>query len=220
MRKSFTLIELIVVIAIIAILAAIIVPNAFKAIEKAKVTEAIADFKTLKTAMYSMYGDTRKWGIENHEDNLAAYPQHGFVFVNNPNVVPYDPRFTELVDDPNSDADPNNDMPGWDGPYVERLKGKTPWKGSYAIQAWRCDDETGGFDSNARDIWLEFEDICYEGPRTNTACPVPDSVALKIDTAVDDGDVRRGEFRVCDDENNWCYCTGNDSLWVIVHNAG
>ena len=34
MRKSFTLIELIVVIAIIAVLAAIIAPNSFKAIAK------------------------------------------------------------------------------------------------------------------------------------------------------------------------------------------
>ncbi|MCF7873830.1 MAG: prepilin-type N-terminal cleavage/methylation domain-containing protein, partial [Candidatus Omnitrophica bacterium] len=49
-KRSFTLIELIVVIAIIAILAAIIAPNAFQAIEKAKIIEAIGDFKTLKTA--------------------------------------------------------------------------------------------------------------------------------------------------------------------------
>ena len=38
--KGFTLIELIVVIAIIAILGAIIAPNAFRAIEKAKMARA------------------------------------------------------------------------------------------------------------------------------------------------------------------------------------
>ncbi|MGQ9755989.1 MAG: type II secretion system protein, partial [Desulfotomaculales bacterium] len=36
-RRGFTLVELLVVIAIIGILAAIISPNAFKAIEKGKV---------------------------------------------------------------------------------------------------------------------------------------------------------------------------------------
>ncbi|NCC82098.1 MAG: prepilin-type N-terminal cleavage/methylation domain-containing protein [Clostridia bacterium] len=37
-KKGFTLVELLVVIAIIAILAAVVAPNAFKAIEKSKVT--------------------------------------------------------------------------------------------------------------------------------------------------------------------------------------
>ena len=64
MKKSFTLIELIVVIAIIAILAAIIAPNAFKAIEKAKITEAIADVKTYKTAIFTLYADTGHWVVE------------------------------------------------------------------------------------------------------------------------------------------------------------
>ncbi|MBU2265567.1 MAG: prepilin-type N-terminal cleavage/methylation domain-containing protein, partial [Candidatus Omnitrophica bacterium] len=64
MQKSFTLIELIVVIAIIAILAAIIAPNAFKAIEKAKVTKAIADLKTYKTATHSLYADTGHWVLD------------------------------------------------------------------------------------------------------------------------------------------------------------
>ncbi|SHJ08964.1 prepilin-type N-terminal cleavage/methylation domain-containing protein [Desulfofundulus thermosubterraneus] len=39
-EKDFTLVELLVVIAIISILAAIIAPNAFKAVEKAKVARA------------------------------------------------------------------------------------------------------------------------------------------------------------------------------------
>ena len=38
-KKSFTLIELLVVIGIIAALAAIVMPNAFKAIEKAKLEQ-------------------------------------------------------------------------------------------------------------------------------------------------------------------------------------
>ena len=46
MRKWFTLIELIVVISIIAVLSAIIAPNAFRAIEKSKITKALSDIKT------------------------------------------------------------------------------------------------------------------------------------------------------------------------------
>ena len=38
-KKGFTLVELLVVIAVIAILASVIAPNAFSAMEKAKVAE-------------------------------------------------------------------------------------------------------------------------------------------------------------------------------------
>lgn len=60
-KKGFTLVELLVVIAIIAILAAIIAPNAFKAIEKSKVATAEADYKAIKTAALGYYSDTGAW---------------------------------------------------------------------------------------------------------------------------------------------------------------
>ena len=49
------------VIAIIAILAATIAPNAFRAIEKAKVSGTISDFRAIKTGAMSYYGDTGTW---------------------------------------------------------------------------------------------------------------------------------------------------------------
>ncbi|OQX54091.1 MAG: hypothetical protein B5M48_01665 [Candidatus Omnitrophica bacterium 4484_213] len=55
---GFTLIELIVVITIIGILAAIIAPNAFRAIEKAKIDACISDIKSIRTAAYAFYADT------------------------------------------------------------------------------------------------------------------------------------------------------------------
>lgn len=64
-QKGFTLVELLVVIAIIAILAAVIAPNAFKAIEKSKVSAAISDYKALKTATLSYYSDTGLWPADN-----------------------------------------------------------------------------------------------------------------------------------------------------------
>ncbi|GAA0717701.1 prepilin-type N-terminal cleavage/methylation domain-containing protein [Clostridium malenominatum] len=71
-KKGFTLVELLVVIAIIAILAAIIAPNAFKAIEKSKVATAESDYRAVKTATLNYYADTGKWPAS--MDNLTSDP--------------------------------------------------------------------------------------------------------------------------------------------------
>lgn len=103
-KRGFTLIELIVVIAIIAVLAAIIAPNAFKAIEKAKISKALSDFKTIKTATYAMFGDTGKW-VRGGDSALMVY---------------------------NSDLLNNvSNFPGWDGPYLDKFQGAHPWGGTY-----------------------------------------------------------------------------------------
>jgi general secretion pathway protein G len=60
-ERGFTLVELLVVIAIIGILAAIVAPNAFKAIEKGKVAAAEADYKAIKAAALNYYTDTVTW---------------------------------------------------------------------------------------------------------------------------------------------------------------
>ncbi|GEA19164.1 prepilin-type N-terminal cleavage/methylation domain-containing protein [Moorella sp. E306M] len=60
-QRGFTLVELLVVIAIIGILAAIVAPNAFKAIEKGKVAAAEADYKAIKAAALNYYTDTGVW---------------------------------------------------------------------------------------------------------------------------------------------------------------
>lgn len=60
-NKGFTLVELLVVIAIIAILAAVIAPNAFKAIEKSKVSAVISDYRAVKVATLVYFSDTTKW---------------------------------------------------------------------------------------------------------------------------------------------------------------
>jgi general secretion pathway protein G len=101
-RRGFSLVELLVVIAIIGILAAIIVPNAFKAVEKGKVAAAIADYKAIKAAALNYYTDTGKWPTE-------------------PTTAGEDPGF---VTEPAG-------VDGWNGPYLERWPNRNPWGGNY-----------------------------------------------------------------------------------------
>jgi general secretion pathway protein G len=105
-KKGFTLIELIVVIAIIAILAAIIAPNAFKAVEKAKISGAIEDFRSIKTGAMAFYSDAGIWPL-NCTTPTACAGDPG-AFVSNPNSIT-----------------------GWDGPYLEKWPQTAKWGGAY-----------------------------------------------------------------------------------------
>ena len=64
-RNGFTLVELLVVIAIIAILAAVVAPNAFKAIEKSKIAALTTDYRAIKTATLVYFSDTGQWPADN-----------------------------------------------------------------------------------------------------------------------------------------------------------
>lgn len=60
-EEGFTLIEVIVVAGIIAILAGILVPIIFKEIDESKKTRAIADIRSISSAMFVMKKDTGSW---------------------------------------------------------------------------------------------------------------------------------------------------------------
>lgn len=112
MNKAFTLIELIVVIAIIAILAAVIVPNAFRAIEKAKISASIEDYRSIKTAAMSYYADTGQWPATCPGSGAGSCGTVAGGFIIQPTV-----------------AAP---ILGWDGPYIEKWANPAKWNsGAY-----------------------------------------------------------------------------------------
>ena len=102
MKKGFTLVELIVVIAIIAILGAVVAPNAFKAVEKSRVSAAIGILKGMDTAIMQYYSDVGLWPAANFSSTSSNY----------------------LMTNVASSAT-------WDGPYIDSWPAANPWGGTY-----------------------------------------------------------------------------------------
>jgi general secretion pathway protein G len=130
-ERGFTLVELLVVIAIIGILAAIVAPNAFKAIEKGKVAAAEADYKAIKAAVLNAYTDTGIWPPSS--DNAGEDPG--------------------LVDSSEWENLPSNS--GWNSPYLERWPSRNPWGGKYYYIKDGNWDFTGSNDTGYRFLQLD-----------------------------------------------------------------
>lgn len=131
--KGFTLVELLVVIAIIGILAAVVAPNAFKSIEKAKVSTAISDYKAFKTAVLNYYGDTGRWPATTTDGKGGAAAGSASLL-----------------------TDSTTHTNGWNGPYIEKWPTKNPWGGTYTFYngAYRDWDADGSANDTARYIQL------------------------------------------------------------------
>jgi prepilin-type N-terminal cleavage/methylation domain-containing protein len=76
MKKAFTLIELLIVVAIIAILAAIAVPNFLESQTRAKVSRAMADMRTIATAIEAYTVDYNRHPLD-HVEWLLLNPPAG-----------------------------------------------------------------------------------------------------------------------------------------------
>ena len=105
-RKSFTLIELMVVIAIIAVLAAVVAPQVFKQVQKGRIASVESFYNSVKIAATSYFSDTGTW---------IATCAGAACNTNTPGFVT-GPTGTN-----------------WDGPYLDRWPGATgnPWAGAY-----------------------------------------------------------------------------------------
>ncbi len=71
LRRSFTLIELLIVVAIIGILAGIAVPNFLNAQIRAKVARVQAELRTLRTAIESYHIDNNHYPPDAYEAGIA-----------------------------------------------------------------------------------------------------------------------------------------------------
>lgn len=168
-KKAFTLIELIVVIAIIAILSAIITPNAFRAIEKAKISSCVNSIRSIQSAAYAFYADT---GV------LPCSKAGGWG---------EDPGFIEPVTPSNCWSNEGGcaagcvNVYGWDGPYLDKWPQSSPWHlgggGEYNWNLWPNYSRCG----TAGIVTLEV----YEA--------VPQRSLLRIDDVLDDGNLTGGD---------------------------
>ncbi len=117
-KGGFTLIEVIVVAGIIAILAGILVPLIFKEIDKARITRATADTKSIQTAIMVFRKDTSKWPAlaEDCTTKVTLLEGRGNPPTNDINSFGYDTSVTRSLNDYFQSN--NGCYPNWKGPYM------------------------------------------------------------------------------------------------------
>ena len=127
-QRGFTLIEVMVVVVIIGLLAAIVAPNLIGNIDKAAVTRARGDIRSIETAL-NLY----------RLDNFR-YPTS-------------DQGLEALVTNPGESAAPNwkaylNGVPSdpWSEPYQYSYPGR---QGEFDVFSYGADGQEGGEDINA-----------------------------------------------------------------------
>ena len=177
MKNGFTLIELIVVIAIIAVLSALIAPHAFRAIEKAKVTRAIGDVKSIKTAAIAFYSDIglwpgSQWGLMAEDPYSPAGYGEGFVA---PPAVHSGTAAEQ--------AQAQSGLSTWNGPYLEKWA-NSPW-GMLYMWDYNNWDASGDGISNEHLVWLDQEP---SGGAANPNTKVPVSAQNRLDRELDGAD--------------------------------
>jgi len=149
--SGFTLIELIIVIAIIGILATISLASLNSAREKASVTAAKAELRSIRTAMELLWSDT---GV--YPNGLESYCNGT---VPDDNEVNLNANAAGLVANGNS-------WTGWEGPYIQSAV--DPWGTSYYLdEDYQCLAGTEGC-GGVTDSGQDSRVIVSCGPNADT----------------------------------------------------
>lgn len=137
-KSGFTLIEVIVVAGIIAILAGILVPLIFKEIDEARITRAIADVKSISTAMMVFKKDTAQWPALSDDctTRITLLEGKGNPPSNDINSFGYDTSVTKSFNDYLQSN--NGCYPNWKGPYMADVTAD-PWGRKYYLNAKQFD---------------------------------------------------------------------------------
>lgn len=129
-KKAFTLVEIIIVIAVIGILAAVVAPNAFKAIDKSRVAKAIEDARGLRGGIEAYFSDMTflppEVGKGDDPGMMRPLPFNpddgGDAHSLDTNGVP--PNWQAIIQE------------RWQGPYIEKWSSFTPFMGKYDYNYW------------------------------------------------------------------------------------
>jgi len=110
-RAGFSLMEIVVAVSIIVILGAVLTPAVLKQIHRSKVATVCEDFNAIKTGMLQYYVDV---GTMKPLNNIGGFTAVGSGWTVKHFIT-------------------GDGEQGWDGPYLERVKTKSPFGGTYDV---------------------------------------------------------------------------------------
>ena len=149
-KRGFTLIEVIVVAGIIAILAGILVPMIFNQIDESRKTRALADCKSIQTAIMTFRKDTGVWPNRTNPTTAnISMLSGGGTAIPDADLGPlgFDVTTRQMYSD-HLKTD-NNLAYGasWKGPYLNKVEAD-PWGNAYITNALNFNDNP------ATPVWI------------------------------------------------------------------